>query len=85
LCGHVLLLVIAAVMLRDGQGAFSLHSLAFWMLTALLIVARRVDLVAFDGGAVAGEYGKAPSLRRYALMLVVVAAALWTAAVALGS
>jgi hypothetical protein len=84
LVGHVGLFLLAATILREGSGAFSLHSAAYWILVALLIVARYIDVEKFDGAAVMGEGARAPSIKRYAGSMIVFAAAVWTLAVLIG-
>jgi hypothetical protein len=76
-------LVIAALAISNSAGR-SLADLAFWLTVGLLIGARYIDLVRFRGTTIHGEPATKAHFKRYAFVLLVVGAAVWVVARALG-
>ena len=63
---------------------WSVADVAFWLIVALLIGARYVDIVRFKGQTMNGEPATRAQLKRYVLLVLVAGAALWAIARALG-
>ena len=76
-------LVLAALLVYKSAG-WSIADGAFWLTVGLLICARYVDIVRYQGMTADGEPATTVHFRRYVLMLIVVSAAVWTAARLLG-
>ena len=76
-------LVMAALAIYKSVG-WSIADLAFWLTVGLLIGARYIDIVRYQGTTAEGEPATRAHLKRYVLGLLVVAAAVWTVARALG-
>lgn len=76
-------LVIAALAIYKSAG-WSIADLAFWLIVGLLIGGRYIDIVRYQGMTVHGEPATTAHLKRYALLLLAVAAAVWAVARALG-
>jgi hypothetical protein len=76
-------LVVAALSIQRSAG-WSIADLVFWLIVGLLLGARYIDIVRYQGTTVHGEPATAAHLRRYIVTLLAVAAAVWALARALG-
>jgi hypothetical protein len=76
-------LVMAALGIYKSAG-WSIADVAFWLIVGLLVGARYLDIARYQGVTVEGEPATTAHFRRYALILLVVSAAVWAAARALG-
>jgi hypothetical protein len=76
-------LVMAALSIYKSAGS-SIADLAFWLIVGLLVGARYIDIVRYKGMTVNGDPATSAHFKRYALMLLVVSAAVWAAARLLG-
>ena len=76
-------LVMAALLVNKSAG-WSIADVAFWLTVGLLICARYIDIVRYQGMTVEGEPATTAHFRRYALMLVPVSAVVWSVARLLG-
>ena len=76
-------LVMAALAIYTSAG-WSIADLAFWLIVGLLIGARYIDIVRYKGTTVHGEPATTAHFKRYVLILLVVGAAVWAVARALG-
>jgi hypothetical protein len=76
-------LVVAALLIYKSAG-WSIADLVFWLIVGLLVGARYVDIARYKGTTVDGDPATTAHFRRYALVLLVVSAAVWAAARALG-
>jgi hypothetical protein len=72
-------LVMAAFSIYESAGR-SIADLAFWLIVAMLIGARYIDIVRFKGTTIHGEPATTTHFKRYVLMLLVSAAAVWAMA-----
>jgi hypothetical protein len=84
LASNVALLVIAALIARDGAGVLSIASGVFWATVALASGLHYLEVKRLDGATLAGKPATVGSWRRYSLRLVAIAAAMWTLALVLG-
>ena len=73
----------AALSIYKSAG-WSIADLLFWLIVGLLFGARYFDIVRYKGTTVHGEPATATHLKRYAPLLLAVAAAVWAVARALG-
>lgn len=76
-------LVGAAFAVYESRG-WSIADLAFLSVVGLLIGARYIDIVRYQGKTADGEPATVAHLKRYVLWLLVIAIALWAVARALG-
>lgn len=76
-------LVMAALSIYRSAG-WSIADLAFWLIVGLLIGARYIDIVRYQGTTVHGEPATTAHFKRYVVMLLAASAAVWAAARALG-
>lgn len=76
-------LVLAALSVNRSSG-WSIADLTFWLLVTLLVGARYIDIVRFKGTTIHGDPATTGHLKRYVLLLLVVSAAVWAVARALG-
>jgi hypothetical protein len=76
-------LLMAALWISQSTG-WSIADLAFWLLVGLLIGTRYIDIVRYQGTTVDGEPATTAHFKRYTLLLLVVSAAVWAVARALG-
>ena len=80
--GNVALFMAAAAVYASA--GWSIADVVYWLIVGLLICARYIDIVRFKGKTTDGEPATTTHLKRYALMVLLVGAALWAAARALG-
>ena len=80
--GNIALVMVALIVYKSA--GWSIADLAFWLTVGLLICARYIDIVRYQGTTADGEPATTAHFRRYALMLVVVSAVVWTVARLLG-
>lgn len=76
-------LAAAALAIYNAPG-WSIADLAFWLIVGLLIGARYLDIVRYQGTTAHGEPATIAHFKRYVLMLCVTATAVWAAARAFG-
>ena len=76
--GNGLLLILAAVITQPG--AHRGTDLLFWLVTALIVVARYVDVRWLGGLTAEGERASLADWRQHVVILIPVAAGLWAAA-----
>lgn len=76
-------LLMAALLIYKSTG-WSIADLAFWLIVGLLVGARYIDIVRFEGTTVHGEPATTAHFKRYALTLLVACAAVWAVTRALG-
>jgi hypothetical protein len=79
-----LALILTAMLIYRGAG-WPTADILFGIIVLLLIWARYLDIVRYQGTTADGEPASMAHLKRYALILVVVAAALWAVARSLGA
>jgi hypothetical protein len=75
--------LMAALKIYLSTG-WSAADAAYWLLVALLVGARYVDIVRFKGQTMDGEPATMAHLKRYVLLVLVAGAALWIVARGLG-
>ncbi len=80
--GNIALVMVALAVYKSA--GWSTADLLFWLIVGLLCGARYVDIVRYQGTTVHGEPATAAHFKRYALILLVVSAAVWAVARALG-
>lgn len=73
--GNMALVLIAILIIQ--RRAFSALDAAYWVVVAALLAARYVDIARFAGRTTDGEPAMMWHFRRYALRLLLIAAALW--------
>jgi len=78
------LLMLGAVVARDGQGVWSIESGAYWAVVVLALGVRYLDVVRFQGQTVDGKPASKQDWRRYGLRFPLLALAGWAAAIVLG-
>jgi len=78
--GHVAILVAAMAILRSREWFLSWADGFFWAAVAGTLAVRYVDIARFGGMTAAGKPATKATWRRYALILLGGAAALWAAA-----
>lgn len=83
IAGGNVALFTAAVSIYKSPG-WSIADPAFWLIVLLMIGARYVDIVRYQGMTVDGEPATAAHFKRYVLTLLVAAITVWTVARALG-
>lgn len=76
-------LVLAVLSIYKSAG-WSIADLAFWLIVGLLIGARYIDIVRFQGTTIHGEPATTAHFKRYVMILLLAGAALFTLARALG-
>lgn len=76
--GNGLLVLLAAVITQPG--ADRVTDLLFWLVAALIVVARYADVRWLGGFTAEGERASMADWRRHVVILIPVAAALWAAA-----
>ena len=76
-------LVLAALLVYKSVG-WSVADVAFWLLVGMLVGARYIDIARYQGMTIDGEPATTAHVKRYALLLLVVSAAVWALARALG-
>lgn len=76
-------LIVAALAISKSAG-WTVADLLFWLVVAGLIGTRYVDIVRCQGMTADGQPATLAHFRRYAIVLLVIALVLWTAARALG-
>jgi hypothetical protein len=80
--GPLGLLIIAAVISRGPDARVAL-SAGYWLLVLLMVAARYVDIVKFQGTNLNGEPTSKKDWKKYSLQLVTLSVALWLGVVAL--
>jgi hypothetical protein len=78
--GNLAPLYIAGLISRLPSWTFTWRDAAFWFAVAALIGARYIDVGRFEGLTAQGEPATMQHVRRYALLMPLVALALWLAA-----
>jgi hypothetical protein len=78
------LLMLGAIIARDGDGARSSESIAYWAVVALALVVRYLDIFKYAGVTVNGEPASGKDWRRYRLSFPALAVAGWCLALVLG-
>lgn len=76
--GNLALVMIAIVIIERRD--FSAVDVAYWLVVVVLVVARYLDITRFAGRTASDEPATMRHFRRYALGLLVSAAAVWTGA-----
>lgn len=76
--GGLALMFLAAAIFR--RGAFSILDVVYWLVVAATAGARFIDVTRFQGRTASGEPATVAHVRRYALVLFVVAVAAWVGA-----
>lgn len=76
-------LVVAALAIHQSTG-WTIADLLFWTVVGLLIGTRYVDIVRYQGLTADGQPATMAHFRRYAIVLLGTAVALWAATRALG-
>jgi hypothetical protein len=71
-----LALTLTAILIIQRR-SFSAMDAAYWVVVAALLAARYVDITRFAGRTLEGEPAMMMHFRRYALRLLLIAAALW--------
>jgi hypothetical protein len=80
--GNIVLAMAALSTYRSA--GWSIADLAFWFIVGLLIGARYIDIVRYQGTTADGEPATMAHFKRHVAILLVVAAALWAVARGLG-
>jgi hypothetical protein len=80
--GNIALVIAALAIYKSAS--WSIADLVFWLFVGLLISARYIDIARYQGTTAHGEPATVAHLKRYVLLLLAVAAAVWAVARALG-
>jgi len=78
--GNFILMICAANILMGESGSTRTSDIIFWCAVAAMIIVRFLDIKFLDGQTAAGEPASIKHWRRYAIVLVVISAAIWAAA-----
>jgi hypothetical protein len=78
------LLVLGAVVARNGNGVLSAESFAYWLVVPVALAVRYVDIFRYGGATMEGEPASRKDFRQYCLRLPVLALIGWSAAVWMG-
>ena len=84
IAGPVALVGVAICLFRYGDGARAALSAGFWTLVLLMIGLRYLDITRFHGTTADDQPASLKDWKRYSVKLLIVSAALWFAAVAMG-
>jgi hypothetical protein len=84
IAGPVALVGAAICLFRYGDGAWAALSAGFWTLVLLMIGLRYLDITRFHGTTADDQPASLGDWKRYSVKLLVISAALWFAAVAMG-
>lgn len=74
------ILALCAVSIAAGSALFSAADLLYWLTVGSLLAARYVDIRYFNGRTAEGKPATPAHWRRYAVVLVAVAAVVWIVA-----
>ena len=78
--GLFALLICAANIFMGESKSTRTSDIIFWCLVAAMIIVRFLDIKFLDGQTATGEPASIKHWRRYAIVLVVISAAIWTGA-----
>ena len=80
--GNLALVVLAGLIFQSA--GWTIADLAYWLIVGLLVSARYIDIARFNGATADLEPATTAHLKRYSLLLVLGAAAVYVTARALG-
>lgn len=75
------LLVLGVSLAKNGAGAMSVESILYWLVAAMAVVIRYIDVFRHQGQTLQGKPASDKDWRRYSISLGAVALAGWCAAV----
>jgi hypothetical protein len=78
--GNFLLIICAAHIFMGESGSTRTSNIIFWSAVVAMITVRFFDIKFLDGQTATGQPASIKHWRRYAIMLAVISAAIWTAA-----
>lgn len=78
------LLMLGAVVARNGSGAWSAESISYWAVVVVAVAVRYLDIFRYRGETMDGAPASREDWRRYRVRFPVLALAGWSAALFMG-
>mgnify|MGYP001575085578 CR=1 FL=1 len=78
--GNFILMVCAANIFMGESGSSRTSDIIFWCAVVAMIIVRFLDIKFLDGQTTTGKPATLAHWRKYAIVLAVISAAIWTAA-----